>query len=97
MPITVKDVENIAKLARLQFSGEEKQKFTKQLADIIAYVEKLNELDTENVPPTYHVLPLTNVKRRDEVRPWLKQDEALRNAPKKFKGFFSVPEVISSE
>ena len=97
MPITVKDVENIAKLARLQFSEEEKQRFTKQLADIIAYVEKLNELDTENVPPTYHVLPLTNVKRRDQVKPWLSQEEALHNAPRKFKGFFSVPEVISSE
>ena len=97
MPITIEDVENIAKLARLRFSEEEKQKFTRQLAEIISYVEKLNELDTENVPPTYHVLPLTNVSRKDEVKTWLTQEEALRNAPKKFRGFFSVPEVISSE
>ncbi len=97
MPITVEDVEKIAKLAKLRFTEEEKQKFTEQLARIIAYVEKLNELDTERVPPTYHVLPLTNVTREDQVKPWLTQEEALANAPKKLKGYFSVPKVISQE
>ncbi len=97
MAITVADVEKIAKLAKLRFSAEEKEKFTRQLAEIITYVEKLNELDTENVPPTYHVLNLTNVFREDQVQPWLSPEEATANAPKKLANYFSVPKVIAQE
>ncbi len=94
MGVTVKEVENIARLAKLSFSEEEIEEFTEQFNQILAYVEKLNELDTTEVPPTYHVLDLSNVMRPDKVRPWLTQEEALANAPKKKSGFFSVPKVI---
>jgi len=97
MGITTAEVDNIAKLAKLKFSEDEKKRLTHQLAQIIAYVEKLNELDLENVPPTSHVLQLKNVMREDEVKPWLTQKEALANAPAKHHGFFSVPKVISSD
>ena len=94
MSITIEDVEKIAKLAKLKKSQEEKEKFTQQLGDILKYMEKLNEVDTENVEPTHHVHDVTNVFREDKVEPWLSQEEATANAPKKFKGHFSVPKVI---
>ena len=94
MSVTIHEVENIAKLAKLSFSDEEKLKFVEQFNQILGYVEKLNELDTENVTPTSHVLGLTNVMREDKVEPWLTQEEALMNAPRKKGGYFSVPKVI---
>ena len=57
MSISIQDVEHVAKLARLELSEEEKAKFAEQLGAILKYAQKLNELDTENVPPTSHVLP----------------------------------------
>jgi aspartyl-tRNA(Asn)/glutamyl-tRNA(Gln) amidotransferase subunit C len=95
MAITKTDVEKIAKLAKLKFSEDEKEKLTEELAQIIAYIEKLNELDLENVAPTSQVLDLKNVMRDDEVRSGLSQEEALMNAPARHGGFFSVPKVIS--
>ena len=97
MAITKSDVEKIAKLAKFKFSEIEKEKLTEELAQIIAYVEKLDELDLENVPPTSHVLDIKNVLRDDKVRPGLNQEEALINAPAKHGGFFSVPKVIFVE
>ncbi|MFQ5863663.1 MAG: Asp-tRNA(Asn)/Glu-tRNA(Gln) amidotransferase subunit GatC [bacterium] len=94
MPITIQDVDKIAALAKLEFSSAEKQKLAKELDQIVAYVEKLNELNTESVPPTSHVVDLKNVLREDKVEEWLTQEEALRNAPAKKHGFFSVPKVI---
>jgi len=94
MPITKEDVEKIAKLAKLEFTEEEKQKFTQQLAEIVNYVEKLKELDTDDVEPTSHVIELKNVLREDRVRKSLSQEEALANAPAKRRSHFSVPKVI---
>lgn len=94
MPISIDDVEKVATLAKLQFTSEEKQKLAKQLDQIVAYVEKLNELNTENVKPTSHVINLKNVLREDKVEAWLSQEEALQNAPAKKNGYFSVPKVI---
>ena len=94
MPVTIKDVEHIAELARLEFSQEEKEKFTHQLNDILKYVEKLNELDTTNVEPLSHVIDLKNVFREDEVVPSLPTEEALKNAPAKKDTLFKVPKVI---
>ena len=94
MPVTLKDVEHIAKLARLEFTQEEKEKFALQLNEILAYMEQLNKLDTENVEPLSHVIELNNVFRRDEVKPGLTTEEALRNAPSKTDKFFKVPKVI---
>ncbi len=94
MSVTIQDVEHIARLAKLRFTDEEKSKFVDQFNQILDYMEKLNELDTADVQPTYNVLDLQNVMRKDEVKTWLTQDEALANAPKKKHGFFSVPKVI---
>ncbi|MBN2412562.1 Asp-tRNA(Asn)/Glu-tRNA(Gln) amidotransferase subunit GatC [candidate division KSB1 bacterium] len=94
MSVTIEEVEKIARLAKLSFSEEEKIKFTEQFNQILQYMEKLNELDTENVSPTFNVLDVNNVFREDKVKPWLTQEQALQNAPKKKNGLFSVPKVI---
>ncbi len=94
MPVTIKDVDHIAKLAKLSFSEEEKEKFTEQFNQILSFMEKLNELDTSNVEPLSHVIELQNVLRDDNVKPSLPTDEALKNAPAKDEKFFKVPKVI---
>ena len=94
MKITKKDVEHVAKLARLRLTEEEKEKFGKQLSEILEYVEKLNELDTEKVKPASHVVPLKNVMREDEVKPSLSVEEALANAPAREGKYFKVPKII---
>jgi aspartyl-tRNA(Asn)/glutamyl-tRNA(Gln) amidotransferase subunit C len=94
MPVTIQDVEHVAKLARLEFTDEEKQKFTHQLNQILAYMEKLNELDTSSVEPLSCVVEQSNVLRDDEVLPSLPQEEALANAPKQDGTFFKVPKAI---
>lgn len=92
--ITKENVEHVANLARLSFTDEELETFTKQLDDIIGFAEQLNELDTENVEPTTHVLELSNVLRNDESREWLTNEEALKNAPDKQDGQVKVPAVL---
>ncbi|MBN1480611.1 Asp-tRNA(Asn)/Glu-tRNA(Gln) amidotransferase subunit GatC [candidate division KSB1 bacterium] len=94
MAVTIQEVDHIARLAKLSFSEDEKEKFVEQFNQILTYMEKLNELDTSDVEPTYNVLALTNVMRPDEEKTWLSQEEALANAPRSNHGFFSVPKVI---
>ena len=94
MKITGKEVEYVAKLARLKLTEQEKELFTEQLDSILDYMGKLNELDTENVPSTSHVLPLKNVMREDKVKDSHLQEEMLSNAPERDNNFFSVPKII---
>jgi len=94
MGITVQDVEHVANLARLNLSAEEKEQFAGQLDAILKYAEKLNELDTSNIEPTSHVLPLANVMREDEVRPSWPIEQVLANAPDEEDGHFKVPAVL---
>ena len=94
MPITLKDVEYVAKLAKLQLTEEEKVTFQPELDKIVEYMDQLNEVDTENVPVTSHVIPLQNILREDKVLPSLSADQALANAPKSEDGFLRVPRVI---
>ncbi|HEV8539247.1 MAG TPA: Asp-tRNA(Asn)/Glu-tRNA(Gln) amidotransferase subunit GatC [Bacteroidota bacterium] len=94
MAVTVQDVEHVAKLARLEFSAGEKEKLTHHLNEILAYMEKLNELDTTGVKPLSHVIDLQNVMREDVVQPSLPREEVLMNAPEKTEKFFKVPKVI---
>ena len=94
LKITRKEVEHVAKLARLALRDEEIDILTGQLSNILTYVEKLNELDTKNVDPTSHVLPIKNVLREDEVRKSLEREKALGNAPDRTEEFFRVPKVI---
>ena len=94
MSVTMKDVENVAALARLSFTDEEKQKLTGQLNDILKYMEQLNRLNTDAVEPLSHVIEFSNVFRDDVVKPGIPRGEALRNAPAKTEQFFKVPKVI---
>ena len=98
MPITKSDVDKIAELARLDLTQEESERFTGQLAAILSYVEKLNELDTTGVEPMSH--SLTDVERGEQgrrpdiVMPCLGQKVATENTPDAQAGFFTVPRVI---
>ncbi len=94
MAVSLKDVEHIAELARLEFGEQEKQRLTHELNDILKYIEQLNKLDTSNVEPLSHVIELNNVFREDVVRPSISTDDALKNAPAKKDSFFKVPKVI---
>jgi aspartyl-tRNA(Asn)/glutamyl-tRNA(Gln) amidotransferase subunit C len=92
--ITKKDVEHVALLSRLDLTEEEKEAYTKQLNSIIDYMNKINELDTEGVEPTAHVLPIYNVMREDEVGESLDREKVLENAPEKENGQFKVPRIV---
>ncbi len=92
--ITKQEVEHIAWLARIELTEEEKNVFTKQLNDILDYFAKIDEVNTERIPPTYHVIDLVNVFRKDEVQESIKREEALRNAPRREKGFFKAPRIL---
>jgi aspartyl-tRNA(Asn)/glutamyl-tRNA(Gln) amidotransferase subunit C len=96
MKITKKEVEYVARLARLSLTNEEKEKFTGQLEAILEYIDKLNELDTKDVQPTSHVLPLSNVWREDVLvqSPDELRERLLNNAPEREGDFFKVKKVI---
>ncbi|NPV45199.1 MAG: Asp-tRNA(Asn)/Glu-tRNA(Gln) amidotransferase subunit GatC [Firmicutes bacterium] len=94
MKISKKDVEHVAQLARLHLEEEEKELYTRQLNSILNYMEKLGELDTSDVEPTAHVLPIKNVFREDRVEQSMDIEEVLRNAPDREEGFFKVPKII---
>jgi aspartyl-tRNA(Asn)/glutamyl-tRNA(Gln) amidotransferase subunit C len=97
MAVTKKDVEKIAGLARLKFSEEELENFTSQMNEILFYIEKLNELDTENVKPLSHPVEQLNVFRKDEMKASIPTEEALKNAPSKDEHHFRVPKVIGDK
>jgi aspartyl-tRNA(Asn)/glutamyl-tRNA(Gln) amidotransferase subunit C len=98
MPITKRDVEKIAELARLELTTEETDLFTVQLSSIIEHVAKLNELDTSEVLPMSHCAPgggdFEYVQREDRVVPSLGQKLAVESAPDAESGYFKVPKVI---
>lgn len=94
MSIQLQDVEHVAKLARLDLSNEEKERYTEQLNAILKYAEKLNELNTDDVTPTTHVLPIRNVMREDEARPSLPIEKVMAIAPEEEEGQFRVPAVL---
>jgi aspartyl-tRNA(Asn)/glutamyl-tRNA(Gln) amidotransferase subunit C len=88
-------VRHIAKLSRLKLDEKELTKFSSQLEVILSYIDKLNEVDTSKVQPTSHAASsIENVFRKDELKPSLTPEEALKNAPKKTNGYFIVPKVI---
>lgn len=93
--ITKEQVEHVAHLARLAVTDEEVENLAKDLSAIIEYAEQLNELDTDNVEPTTHVLDLKNVMRKDEPKEWITQEEALKNAPDAEDGQFRVPSILA--
>ena len=95
MELTKREVEKVAKLARLELSDSEQAAFAKQLSQVLTHVETLNQYDTTGVEPTSRVLmKQVNVFRPDDVRPSLSVDRAVANAPESADGFFVVPKII---
>lgn len=94
MSINKDDVKYIAGLARLKLTEKEIDYFTGQLRGIIGYIDQLKELDTSDIEPTTHPMPMQNVFRPDIVKPPLKLDDVLKNAPAKENGLFKVPRII---
>lgn len=95
--IDEQQVRHISHLARLKPADDEVRLFSGQLSAILQYVEQLNEVDTTDVPPTAHPLPLRNVFRDDQPRPSLSPDQALANAPQRDGNFFALPKVLDQD
>ncbi|MFA5865261.1 MAG: Asp-tRNA(Asn)/Glu-tRNA(Gln) amidotransferase subunit GatC [Phycisphaerae bacterium] len=93
--ITEQEVRHVAKLSRLKLTDEQVRQFTRQMSDILAYVKKLNELDTANVKPTAHAAPLRNVFREDKAAAGMGVEKVLQNAPDRDGPFFKVPRVLA--
>lgn len=94
MKINENQIIKTAKLARLELSESEREEFSKQLNDIIEYVEKINELDTSNVKPADHIMEVSNVFRDDAVKKSIDRKGIEKNAPEFTNGFFVVPRII---
>ncbi len=94
MKIDKETVDKIAHLARLEFENEAKEAMIKDMNNMLTFVEKLNELDTNNVEPLIYMSDEVNVMREDKVKQDITQDQALKNAPKKDSDYFKVPKVI---
>ena len=88
------DIEKIAHLARLDLSSEEKDRMRPQFEQILGHIDQLNALNTDQVEPTSHVLPITNVLREDKTRPRPEGKDYLSLAPKSDKGHYEVPQII---
>ncbi len=91
--ITIKDVEHVAKLARLELTDEEKELYTKQLGDVLQYVNQMNEVDTSKIEPMTQVVDFVNVMREDKVVYEQTKEELMKNAPEQENGFFKVPKI----
>ncbi|HVM10935.1 MAG TPA: Asp-tRNA(Asn)/Glu-tRNA(Gln) amidotransferase subunit GatC [Actinomycetota bacterium] len=96
MPVEI-DIEHVARLARLALTPEELERFRTQLPMILEHAERVGEVAAQDVPPTGHPVPLTNVYREDEPRPSLAHEEALANAPETEDGRFKVPRITEAE
>ncbi|MEA2624751.1 MAG: aspartyl-tRNA(Asn)/glutamyl-tRNA(Gln) amidotransferase subunit [Candidatus Binatota bacterium] len=94
MKISAADIRHVALLARLELDADEERRLGADLQTILDYVEKLRELDTDDVPPTAHALDDAAAFREDEVRNLPDADRLLANAPDRLGGFFRVPKII---
>ncbi len=94
MKVDKKEVEYVAMLARIELNEEEKEIFSDQMSTILDFFDRLNEVNTEDIPPTSHVLNVVNAFRADEVRPSLDVEEGLRSAPDREGRFFRVPKIL---
>ena len=90
------EVQKVAKLSRLDLSKAELAEFTEQLSAVLEYIEKLNELDIDNVEPLAHCLPVKNVFRQDVVKESLGTEKTLANAPQRDEDFFKVPKILDT-
>lgn len=94
MKISPEEVAKVARLSRLDLAEDKLELFAGQLGDILAYMDKLGELDTDDVEPLYSPVKHTTVLRRDEVRKDYRREEILANAPKQDGQFFIVPRIV---
>jgi aspartyl-tRNA(Asn)/glutamyl-tRNA(Gln) amidotransferase subunit C len=94
MPLTLEEVEHIARLARLKLTNEEMKMFQEQLSEILDYAARLQGVDTEGIPPTASVLPPRSVLRPDVVQPGLNRKDLLKNAPQVEDDQFQVPPIF---
>ena len=97
MSVTKDEVKYIASLSRLEFNESELDDFTNEFNQILNYIDKLNELDTENIKPLSHPIEKKNVFREDKLVASISRDEALKNAPDKTDDYFKAPKVIKSK
>lgn len=95
--ISKKEVEHIARLARIDLSKKEKVKFEKELSSILEFVSKLQEVDTKNIEPLSQVTGLENVLKEDLIKKCPPREELLKNAPQKQNGFIKVKKVFEGE
>ncbi|KKL90420.1 hypothetical protein LCGC14_1904860 [marine sediment metagenome] len=94
MSITPEEVRHVALLARVGLSDDEVSRFQGQLSNILDYFQRLQEVDTENVPPTAHTLAMDNVMRDDEPRPSFDKEDVLANAPQREEDLFRVRAIL---
>ena len=92
--ITLKDVEHVGRLARLELGPEDKERMRRELDGILTYIDKLRAVDTRSVEPTSHAVPMTNVMRDDVTWSSFPLSEMLANAPDRSGDFFRVPKII---
>ena len=97
MEVTDPLIDKLARLSRLQFNDSEKEEIKKDLQSMIKFVEKLNELDLDNVSPLMHMSDEVNVLRDDKVKGSISRKEGLKNAPSHDEQFFKVPKVINRQ
>jgi aspartyl-tRNA(Asn)/glutamyl-tRNA(Gln) amidotransferase subunit C len=97
MKVTQEITEHVAALARLNLTRQEKEKLTRNMENIISYVDKLNELDTSNVKPKEHVIPISNVLRKDRAEKSYDRERILANAPSRENGCFKVPNAVEQD
>ena len=97
MKIDHKTVDHLAHLARLEFENESKEAIVNDLNRILSFVEKLNELNTDNVSPLIYMTDETNVLREDSIRETISHAQALKNAPKKDSDYFRVPKFVEKK
>ncbi|HVS50479.1 MAG TPA: Asp-tRNA(Asn)/Glu-tRNA(Gln) amidotransferase subunit GatC [Candidatus Dormibacteraeota bacterium] len=93
MPLSKDEVRHVAMLARLSLEPGDEEFYAEQLSGILAHIDRLQQLDTESIPPTAQVVEVANTLREDVPRPGLTQADALVNAPAAVDGFFRVPSI----
>ena len=93
MPLSKEQVRHVAMLARIGLDAGDEEFYAGQLSGILGHIDRLQELDTEDIPPTAQVVEVASRLRDDEPRPCLSQEEALANAPAAVNGFFRVPAI----
>ena len=93
-PLSADDVQKVARLARLKLSDADVEKFSRQIGNVLAYIQQLNEVSTDGVEPMVHAVPVENVLRDDTLQPSLPRATALQNAPRADGKYFLVPQIL---